>query len=78
MFVPFEQRPPIEDMDAQAIHHELVSDAVSGYFTPIQRFTDGCFRIAALRKIDADTAYNDVRTAAIQLGAVGMLMGEMH
>ena len=68
-------RPPVGSLDADALHRELVEDAVAGYATPLDRAVRAYERIARLRDESPDDAFQRVRAEVASLrGRPGMPM----
>ncbi len=59
----------LKDLDAVELHQTLVSDAVTGYETPLGWFVAACRRIAKLDRITDEEAYQRVRQEVASLGA---------
>lgn len=53
-------RPHVESLSAQALHAELVTDAVKGHATDLARAVAAYERIGKVTKKGAEQAYRDV------------------
>ena len=67
MILPFSARPPVESMSDEALHQELVEDAVARVATPLPRFVMACERIGRLTGKGAEEAYQRVRHEVTEL-----------
>lgn len=67
---PFDRRPPVSEMDAEALHRELVTDAVARVATPLRRAIEAYDRIGRLTGLGAEEAYLRVRDEVTELTGV--------
>lgn len=68
-------RKPVPECNADELHRELVADMVRNVHTPLVRFIEAVARIAELRKISQERAYQEIRTESMALGQRGGMFG---
>lgn len=69
------ERPPINEMGAEQIHDEFVTDAADRRIvTPLLRFVEGIERVAFLRDCTIEDAFTWIKDDAKARGAVGVFL----